>query len=272
MVDVETRLKASEAPDVIDSFVEPPQNPVHVLCRDDALEFNISRCFRQAFGADLIVKRAGGKKTSIHVGLRQGFGDSPDRASPQYLQKLLGYPELGVMGHGMRSFGGCLLNVFAAPAFVLLIDEPEVFLHPPHARILGTILAREKPSDRQIVFSTHSTDILQGILDFEDGKVQIVRMTRGIDGNHAHELKSETIRQLWNDPLLRFSNVFDGLFHDLVVVCEGDADCRFYSAVLTTIQSDSERRPDVLFTWTNGKHRLSASVTGTARGSTIIRS
>src|SRR5262249_3767824 len=39
------------------------------------------------------------------------------------------------------------------------------------------------------------------------------------------------VESLWRDPLLRFSRALDGLFHEGVVVCEGDSDSQFYSAV-----------------------------------------
>src|SRR5439155_26581235 len=165
-------------------------------------------------------------------------------------KQLVKYPELHAAGHGMRSFAGCLLHVFTSPSFVLLIDEPEVFLHPPHARMLGTLLAREKSTNRQLIIATHSADFLRGIIDSGHKHVKIVRITREDDVNHAYELGTEQIRELWSDPILRFSNIFDGLFHDLVVVCEGDADCRFYSAIADVLPSESRERKDLLFTWT----------------------
>jgi hypothetical protein len=72
-------------------------------------------------------------------------------------------------------------------------------------------------------------------------------------------LSNERIKELWDDPLLRYSNILDGLFHESVVVCEADADCRFYSAILDAAmagKSDEIRRPDLMFTHCGGKARL----------------
>lgn len=58
---------------------------------------------------------------------------------------------------------------------------------------------------------------------------------------------------------MRFSNVFDGLFHDKVVVTEADGDCRFFAAIADAIAPEvmsGARDPDVLFTPTFGKDRL----------------
>jgi hypothetical protein len=64
------------------------------------------------------------------------------------------------------------------------------------------------------------------------------------------------IRRLWSDPILRFSNVLDGLFHETVVVTESDSDCRFYAAVMDALRGDSAPRPDVMFSATGGKERI----------------
>jgi hypothetical protein len=68
-------------------------------------------------------------------------------------------------------------------------------------------------------------------------------------------LDDNNLRGLWRDPLLRHSNIFDGLFHERVIICESDADCMFYSAVISAI-ADPETQPNLMFTHTGGKHRL----------------
>jgi hypothetical protein len=65
------------------------------------------------------------------------------------------------------------------------------------------------------------------------------------------------LREIWKDPLLRYSNVLDGLFHRGVVVSESDADSRYYSAVLDSKRErDAEPPHDLLFTQSGGKDRL----------------
>jgi len=68
------------------------------------------------------------------------------------------------------------------------------------------------------------------------------------------------------DPLLKYSNILDGLFHDAVVLCEGDADCRYYSAVLDYLPNEggeatsSFREAELLFTHCGGKARMASVV------------
>jgi hypothetical protein len=59
-----------------------------------------------------------------------------------------------------------------------------------------------------------------------------------------------------NDTLARYSRVFDGIFYEHVVICESDADCLFYSSLLNTKAVSENRRADVLFIHTAGKHRM----------------
>ena len=47
-------------------------------------------------------------------------------------------------GDGMRSFASVVLHLLATVTpSILMLDEPEAFLHPPQARLLGTSLLRK---------------------------------------------------------------------------------------------------------------------------------
>jgi hypothetical protein len=75
--------------------------------------------------------------------------------------------------------------------------------------------------------------------------------------NRVKELSKSQTREVAKDTLTRFSKVFDGIFFEHVIVCESDADCMFYQAILSLRSISGERRPDVLFVHTAGKHRMS---------------
>ncbi|VTR99219.1 atpase aaa : Uncharacterized protein OS=Cyanothece sp. CCY0110 GN=CY0110_04458 PE=4 SV=1: AAA_21 [Gemmata massiliana] len=162
-------------------------------------------------------------------------------------------------GDGVRSFAGVIINLFAPEASIVLLDEPEAFLHPPQCRLLGRILAREQERDVQLFVATHSGDILRGLLDENTSRLRILRLQRGNNTTEIRELNAERIREYWNDPLIRYSNILDGIFHEKVILCEGDSDNRFYAAILDTLWSQNGkelRRPDVMFAHCGGKSRL----------------
>ncbi len=139
-----------------------------------------------------------------------------------------------------RGGGGTLLAAKCGAHPLLLIDEPEAFLHPPQARRLAGILSRSaKELNRQVIIATHSSDVVRGALD-ESDRVVICRLTRQGDVNHAIQLSSAQIKTLWAKPLLRSAAAIDGVFHEGVVVCEADSDSRFYEALLRRLISQQQ--------------------------------
>lgn len=166
-------------------------------------------------------------------------------------------PKLHEQGDGMRSFASILLNTFTSDYSITLIDEPEAFLHPPQARVLGKMLAKNNPNNRQLFISTHSEDFLQGLLDADNQSVTVIRINREDNINKMSILQNDKIKELWGNPLLRYSNILSGLFHGKVVVCESDYDCLFYQAVMDAIyEQKNEIAPDMLFTHCGGKTRI----------------
>jgi len=219
----------------------------------------VSREFRKAFGLDIVVNRNAGSLVPILVGEKPVPSEGQDRLSFAYTLELEKLPSIESQGDGMRSYLGVLLYAMTGNESVLLIDEPEAFLHPPQARHLGAVLTRDSHQIRQLILATHSGDVLRGALESENPNVRVIRIRRASKVNVVRELSSSRIAEVWSDPLLRYSNILDGLFHERVVLCESDADCRFYSAITDVMAETSEtdqRKPDVLFTHCGGKGRL----------------
>ena len=50
---------------------------------------------------------------------------------------LKNYSELDIQGDGFRSFVGVTLSILLCKDRIILLDEPEAFLHPAQARTLG---------------------------------------------------------------------------------------------------------------------------------------
>lgn len=257
----EHRLNDSKDSDSFNSQYESPKNPIQALYIDDEKAKNVSDLFHEAFGAHITLNMRGGSKIPIHVGNKLSHTAENDRVSNEYLDKLAKQPTLEKQGDGMRSFASILLNILTSKHSVTLIDEPEAFLHPPQARLLGKMLVKKKPNDRQLIISTHSEDFLKGLLDADSDNVKIVRINRVENVNNINILVNEQIKKLWKDPLLRYSNILSGLFHKKVVVCESDTDCRFYQAIMDAIYDDGNKiSPDILFTHCGGKDRIKSVV------------
>jgi len=254
----EARLGAANPASNIPLTRQPFTHPIHYLQADERTEARVSDYFKKAFGQDLIVHRNAGNEVPLYCGDKPVPGPTEDRLSFAYQQQLEKLPTLHSQGDGMRAFVGVLLHTMVVDHAVVLIDEPEAFLHPPQARLLSQMLVRESSADRQLFVATHSGDIIRGLLDSKTERVRIVRIQRDGNINRIRELDNEGIKKIWGDPLLRHSNVLDGLFHEKVVICESDSDCRFYAAVLDALFENRRDipKPDFMFTHCGGKDRM----------------
>ena len=261
-LDTSNRLGAANAVGAIDPLTTAPTVPLQALYTDEVLESQLSSTFRTAFGVELAVDRLAAGQITIRCGIRPDATQLGGHLSIPYAKEVRQRMEfVSEQGDGMKSYLACLLYTDVLQRPLVLIDEPEAFLHPPQARLLAQHLAREATGgDRQVVLATHSSDIVRGALD-GGADVSVVRLTRSAAANHAKQLDASAIRNLWSDPLLRASNLLDALFHRQLVLCEGDGDCRFYRAVLDAIwESGDFPRPDVMFAHTGGKHKLPVAV------------
>jgi len=247
-----------------DPYRDMASTPVQRLFDDRALEAEISKRTMRAFGAPLTVHRYNGNSITLHVGTVQA-AETVEPASRAYLDEIGSLPLWQDQGDGMRAFLGILLSIATADHPIILIDEPEAFLHPPQAKLLGRLLVELHGTDTQLIIATHSADIIDGITAASrtSGNVSIVRVTRSPGGNKAVQVAPETVRPIFDDPLIRYCNVVDGLFSDGTVLCEADSDCTYYQAVL----SDLEHKDDTgfrsftpHFTHCNGKNRLPKAV------------
>ena len=137
-----------------------------------------------------------------------------------------------------------------------LIDEPESFLHPPQANIMGRIIGETLQADQQAFISTHSEEIIKGLLEVCPDRIKIVRIKREGDYNSISVLDNEKFSEIWNDPLLKYSNIMTSLFHKEVMLCESDSDCKMYSVIEHHLKYKVGKYSETLFIHCGGKHRM----------------
>lgn len=132
---------------------------------------------------------------------------------------------------GVKAFTGIITEIIAGDPAVLLIDEPEAFLHPSLAFSLGKEIAlTSSESEKRIFVSTHSPYFVMGCIQ-SGAPVNIVRLTYRGGIPTARVLANKDILPLMRNPLLRSTNVISGLFYEFVVVTESDADRAFYQEI-----------------------------------------
>lgn len=214
----------------------------------------------EAFGVPVILDRAN-VPTMFRVG-NPGVEVPPlDNPSDEYREAVSSLPTLDTQGDGLKSFVGLTALLLAMRPEVVLLDEPEAFLHPGQARAVGRWIARAAVQlDLQVVLATHDRDLLLGLMSGERERVSVVRVARDQTDGRArfHHLPDEELERVWSDPVLRYSNVLQGLFHRRVVICESDGDCRFFAAALDAAATAGVERAaaeDTLFVPSGGKQR-----------------
>jgi hypothetical protein len=229
---------------------EAPQHALQEFFRLRAqVQPELRRAFQDAFNRDIALDYSSMKRWYFKVGPSFGaLSDSLDELRAQLSSGEL----LKEQGDGYQSFTGIVLAVLTFPDRPLLLDEPEAFLHPQQARVLGRWLAeRSRTRNAQIVVATHSADFLWGVMSGNTG-ADVLRLRReGNDTRFVH-VPGTTIKQLTLSPLLSSQPVLDSLFHQGVVICEGDPDRALYQAVAHK-ELAGEGGEDVLFIHTNGK-------------------
>ena len=156
---------------------------------------------------------------------------------------------------GMQAYTAILATFIASDNLsAFFVDEPEAFLHPPLASLLGKQLSEVAAErDCNLFAATHSPDFLKGCI--QSGKpVQIVRMERINDVSKIRSISADELRNLLQDPIIRSTNVLAGLFAEGVIVVEGDTDRVFYNEIYERLRAAS-KVPKLLPLFINGNGR-----------------
>lgn len=196
----------------------------------------VRECIRKIFGIDIFLNPFNLGTLEFKVG--EDFSlisNNPQEAFDQ----LSGYPLLDTQGDGIRSVLGMISAIVSVKKPVILLDEPEAFLHPPQALQLGEIISELVEPSQQIFIATHSADFLRGLLSSTRDAV-IIHLDRIADITKANVLDPATLDQIVTDPLLSSSRVLEGMFYKGVVATEADADAVFYQRLFQKIGAADE--------------------------------
>ncbi|HJV77993.1 MAG TPA: AAA family ATPase, partial [Paludibacter sp.] len=132
---------------------------------------------------------------------------------------------------GVKAFTGIITTIIAGDPKVILIDEPEAFLHPSLAANLGKEVSNSvNGTSKNLFVSTHSANFLMGCIQ-SGVPLNIIRLTYSNNSPTARILPSDKVLKLMRHPLLRSTGVLNGLFYEYVIVTEADSDRAFYQEI-----------------------------------------
>ncbi|MGW0808919.1 AAA family ATPase [Nonomuraea sp. NPDC002799] len=253
--DAHARLQWVQPQPARKDFGQPASHPIHRLQDDNEILQEICNLSEMIFREQVVLDWLSGE-VLLRVGTLAVDVPPANAITAEYRRALTALPPLHEQGDGMKSLLGLLLPIITSHYPIAIVDEPEAFLHPPQANMLGKILGKlARDRGVQIILATHDRNLLIGLLESQ-ASVSVVRLDRRGDNVFAHQIDPSRVQDLWSDPVLRYTNVLDGLFHRVVVLAEADRDCRFYKASLDAAESFerlSFNAGDVLFVPAGGK-------------------
>lgn len=209
-----------------------PTSSFQVLFRDDSRRQEVRRIITDAFGSYFVLDPTGQGSLRIRLASRPPINVTEERGiHEEAIAFHASAPLIHQFSDGVKAFTGIIIEAMAGDPEVILMDEPEAFLHPSLAFKLGRELASAAlSSGKKIFVSTHSPQFVLGCLQ-SGAPVDIVRLTYRNNNATARLLPADEILELMRHPLLRSTGVMTGLFYEYVVVTESDADRAFYQEV-----------------------------------------
>lgn len=253
-LDGRTRFALTEDKDAGD-LLAVPQNFLAKIFIDDQLRREIREIVCDAFGTYFVIDPLQGGRLRIRL------SDSAPLSNEQSLDARArafhaAAQHIKDASDGVQAFVGLVIAVFSGDYRMVLVDEPEAFLHPPLARKLGYRLAERTAARNGVLLaSTHSPDFLYGCLQGAS-QVRIVRLDYSGGKSKGTLVDPIELRKFFATPLIRSSNVISGLFHDGVVVTESDNDRAFYSEIYHRLSEQDRRLPSMLFVNAQNKQTI----------------
>jgi hypothetical protein len=242
-LDGQTRLALTQ-PQAAGDLEEQATNHLGALFRDDEARERIRDITAEAFGLYFVIDPSG-THFRVRMAEREPMDDAEEQGGDARARAFHGRAhDIAELSDGIRAFTGLTASVLSADYRIMLVDEPEAFLHPPLTRQLGkrlTQLASERGAN--VLAATHSPEFVMGCVQ-SGARINIVRLTyrKGVPG--ARLLLPHKLETMMRDPLLRSTGVLGALFHEGAVVCEADADRVFYAEINERLLTGGESGAD----------------------------
>lgn len=249
-LDSSTRLNLISTSSSFNPNTASPSNLLQSLYKDRQNERIMQDAFKEAFDMDIKLDYSELMSFCLRIAKELPIiPEDPRNASliTQSLQKI------DMQGDGFKSFAGIILGLLFSVDKIVLLDEPEAFLHPAQARFLGKWIVDNSELFRgQLLISTHSSNFLNGVLSGSK-QVDIYRLNRQNNVTEYNLLPPSAIDKLTKHPVLSSQRVVDAIFYKGVVVCEADSDRAIYQSVASINHHSNQ---EVLFIHAHNKQTL----------------
>ncbi|MDH3779423.1 MAG: ATP-binding protein [Nitrosopumilus sp.] len=248
-LDAQSKLQIATQRNVIKIGTPPPNLSQILLMDKTGAKKELEDTFRNIFNREI---KLAAEPADISFRITEKFeGEEPSELNEKY-DYFKNYETLNDQGDGYKSFVGVALSILLCRQRIILLDEPEAFLHPIQARGLGRWISEYlNELDAQIIIATHNANFLAGILS-GNNQVDVFRLNRKGNNTSFSQITSTSITNLTQSPILSSQSVHEAIFSEGVVVCESDTDRIFYQKVFQKEHFVN----NILFIHSHGKHLI----------------
>lgn len=228
-----------------------PKSSLSGIFQNDKKRGEVRALIHEAFGKYFVIDPTSMSQLEIRLSDKEPLTTEIERGwTDSSVEFHSAAKPISTFSDGVQAFTGLVMTIIAGEERIMLIDEPEAFLHPSLANLLGKkISTLMDQRSGNLIVSTHSPFFVMGCL--QAGKqLNIVRLTyESFSSPTARLLSSKDVIEMFKNPLLRSAGVIQALFHSSVVVGEGDADRAFYNEINERLlaQEKSEGLTNALF-------------------------
>lgn len=213
-------------------LLQAPHTSFQVLFRDDAKRKEVRRIVKDAFDSYFVIDPTNLGQLRLKLSKKEPESEIEERGIHDGAVKFHSNAiPIELASDGVKAFTGMITEMIAGDPIILLVDEPEAFLHPALSFKLGKEISKITiGSEKRLFVSTHSPNFVMGCIQ-SGAPVNIIRLTYRDNVPTARILPNNDILRLMRNPLLRSTGVLSGLFYEFVVVTESDTDRAFYQEI-----------------------------------------
>ena len=231
-----------------------PENHLWALFQNDDAREKVRKLTEDAFDLHFTIDPTNMTNFSIQLSERKPVDKLEEQALDARSRQFHSSAEhISEFSDGVQAFVGLISAVLSLEHRIMLIDEPEAFLHPTLAYLLGSNMS-EIAEERKasLIVSTHSPSFLMASIS-KSASISVVRLTYNNRVATARELSSTELKLMMQDPLLRSTKTLEALFHNAVVVTESDSDRSFYDEINNRLIDENRGIGQCLFL--NGQNK-----------------
>lgn len=199
---------------------QPYRDIVHYFYSNTDIFKKISIHIKEVFDVDILFDNLSQGQKNIrfkpNVPIPSKFNNNRDGASFWRKHSAI----LDSQGDGIKAYLKIIYSLFHPAKEIIIIDEPEAFLHPPQRRSLGKFIAQNASNGKQIFISTHDSEFLRGVLTNATQDVQIIHL-KNKNGVRCYKINEINLldKSKKNNEL-----ILNSYFNKITILCEAEDD------------------------------------------------